>query len=47
MLSSRNMIKEHDLRVFLALDLNSLGPITWWIFVGINVDHLPVSLVSE
>ena len=47
MLSSCNMVEEDNLGVVAAFDFNSLGSITGWVFVWINVYHLTISFVSE
>ena len=47
MLSSSDMVEKDNLSVLITFDFHSLGSITWWILVGVHIDHLSVPLVSE
>ena len=47
MLSSRQVIEEHDLLIFVALKLDARGTITRRIDGGVHVDDLSITSVSE
>jgi len=46
-LAAGDVIEEDHLSVFIGLDLHALGTITRRVFVGVNINDFPVTLVSE
>lgn len=41
------MVEEDNLSVVFTLDFDSLRSVSWWVHIGIDIDDLSVSLVSE